>query len=100
MIVQGKPACIRDCESKTYVQEEKERKIGQKDKLRKILLQDPTGKTCPQTRHRNKEIKSNSISLNTKNPQRETTRNLPIMVSNSITERNFLLLGVYHNRQL
>ena len=43
---------------------------------------------------------SNSSTLNTKNPQRETTRNLPNMVANSVTERNFLWLGVYHNRQL
>ena len=47
-IVQGKPTCIRDCECKTHVQEEKGRKIGQTDKIRQnLLLQDPTGKTCP-----------------------------------------------------
>ena len=43
---------------------------------------------------------SNSSTLNTENPQRETTRNLPSMVVNSVTERNFLWLGVYHNRHL
>ena len=43
---------------------------------------------------------SNSSTLNAKNPQRETTKNLPSMVTNSVMERNFLWLGVYHNRQL
>ena len=99
--VQGKLACIRDYECKTCVQEEKGRKIGHTDKLRQnLLLHNPIGKTCPHTQHRNKEIKSNSSTLNTKNPQRETTRKLPTMVTNYFMERIFLWLGVYHNRQL
>ena len=36
--IQGKPACTRDCESKTCVQEEKEIKRRQTDKLRQNLL--------------------------------------------------------------
>ena len=58
MTILGKPACTRDSESKTRVQEEKERKIRQIDKLRQnLLLQDTTKKTCPQTQHRNREIR-------------------------------------------
>ena len=46
--VQGEPTCICDCECKTRVQEEKGRKIRKIDKIRQnLLLQDPTGKTCP-----------------------------------------------------
>ena len=36
--IQGKPACTRDCESKTRVQEEKEIKRRKTDKLRQNLL--------------------------------------------------------------
>ena len=48
-------------------------------------------------KHRNQRISS---TLNTKNPQREITRNLPSMVANSVTERNVLWIRVYHNKQL
>ena len=57
--IPGKPTCTRDCESKTGVQEEKERKIRKIDNLRQnLLLQDTTEKTCPQNQHRNGEIRS------------------------------------------
>ena len=36
--IAGKPMCTRDCEGKTCVQEEKETKIRQIDKLRQNLL--------------------------------------------------------------
>ena len=61
--IPGKLARTRDCESKPYVREEKERKIRQTDKLRQnSLLKDTTGKTCPKTRHRNKEIRAIQVN--------------------------------------
>ena len=77
MIVQSKTTYIRNCSGTTYVytwlwiqNPDTGRKIGQTYKPRSnLLLQDPIGKTCPQTRHRNREIKRNSSTLNTKNPK-------------------------------
>ena len=101
MTVQGNPRVYMTVNTKPAYRKKKEKKIGKTDKPRSnLLLQDPTGKTCPQAQHRNIEIKRNSSTLNTKNPQREITRNVPSGVANSIMERNFLWLGVYHNIQL
>ena len=48
-------ACIRDCELKTRVQEERCIKSRQTDRVRQTSHQsDTTRHTCPQTRHRNK----------------------------------------------
>ena len=55
-------ACIRDCKSKTRVQEEKVHKTRKTDRLRQTSLQsDSTKHTYPQTRHRNKRERAIQI---------------------------------------
>ena len=55
-------ACIRDCKSKTHVQEERCIKSRQTDRLRQTAHQsDSPRHTCPHTRHRNKRERAIQI---------------------------------------
>ena len=92
MVIQKKPMCIRNYEAKTHVHEERG---GGDDKPRsKLLQQDTKGKTYFWTQHRDSKNKDQFNHIVHPIPK-EKTRNLPSRVANSVTERNFLCLGVY-----
>ena len=60
--IKEKPVCIRDCELKTRVHEERCIKSRQTDGLRQNSHQsDSTKHTCPRTRHRNKRERAIQI---------------------------------------
>ena len=104
MTVLSKPAYIRDYSRKTHVYTrlwKKNPRIGRKIYKNKVNGQTETKFTSlgyywvimppePTQKHRNQ---SNRSTLNAKNPQRKTTRNLPSIVVNSITEKTSYGLG-------
>ena len=60
--IEEKPACIRDCELKTRVQEKRCIKSRQTDKARQTSHRlDTTMHTCPHTRHKNKRERAIQI---------------------------------------
>ena len=101
-----KPACIREFWKKTCmymrllgknmrIQRRKWSKVGQgSNPSRGVSMDEHTTKCDTETGRNREKFKHIVYPI----PKEKTTRNLPNGVANSVTERNFLWPGVYHNR--
>ena len=96
-----KPACIRDYELKTRVQEERCIKIkaNRQAETNFTPIRHYQAYMTPNSTQKQRN-KSNSKSLNAdKKPPKDNYQELPSGVANSVTERNSYGLG-YHNKQV
>ena len=90
------PTCMRDCELKTHIHEERCIKSRQTNRLRQTSHQsDPTRHTCPQTRHRNKRERAIQIHwMPRKQPPKGQLLGTPQRSCQFCYGENYLWLGV------